>query len=180
MKHLMCDLETLGTVSGCSILSIGAVFFDPAEGLGSEFYQVISRADCLKNGLVEDPNTIKWWMKQSEQARSVMTEAEEETAMPLLESLGLFNAFIRQHTSVKLYGNGADFDNAILIKAYQAVGLGQGWGLYSGRCYRTIKNLFPETKSTGRQGTYHNALDDAKTQALHLIDIANNHSLALG
>jgi inhibitor of KinA sporulation pathway (predicted exonuclease) len=41
------------------------------------------------------------------------------------------------------------------------------------RCYRTVKNQYPDVKLT-RTGTYHNALDDARTQAEHLVQICQN------
>ncbi len=74
--------------------------------------------------------------------------------------------------------NGADFDQPILICGYRAAGVKQGWTAYNGRCYRTIKNLFPEPKLV-RQGDHHHALDDAKSQATHLIELVKAHGLVL-
>ena len=73
---------------------------------------------------------------------------------------------------------GADFDNSILNFAFTKAGIPIPWSPWSGRCYRTIKSIFNGVKLS-RKGTYHNALDDAKTQALHLIDIANGYSIPL-
>ena len=44
------------------------------------------------------------------------------------------------------------------------------WKFWNDRCYRTIKSMHPEVPMP-RTGTHHNALDDAKTQALHLMAI---------
>lgn len=177
MKHIMVDLETLGTVPGCTILSIGAVFFDKDQGLGEEFYRVISRVDCALIGLEEDPSTINWWDRQSAEARTVLIEAALDGQSSMGQVLTDFTAYIKRDTKVKVWGNGADFDNAILAVAYRAVNQRQGWTAYNGRCYRTVKNLLPGPELV-RSGTYHNALDDAKTQALHLIGImqANPHA----
>ena len=170
MKHLMIDLETLGTVPGCSILSIGAVYFDAGGALGDEFYKVIHRRSCLEAGLHEDPDTIAWWNRQSIEATQVLRDADLDGINSLKSVLGEFADFCKRDTKVKAWGNGADFDNAILNVAYRAVGLKPGYTAYSGRCYRTVKNLCrgPELK---RVGVYHNALDDAKSQALHLVQI---------
>ena len=72
--------------------------------------------------------------------------------------------------AVRLWGNGASFDNAILSTAYELCELEtvQPWRFYNDRCYRTVKSLYPEVAMV-RTGTYHNALDDAESQALHLL-----------
>lgn len=51
----------------------------------------------------------------------------------------------------------------------RAAGLEQPWAFWNDRCYRTLKAR-SELK-IARTGTHHNALDDAKSQALHLITI---------
>jgi DNA polymerase III epsilon subunit-like protein len=172
MKHLMVDLETLGTVPGCVILSVGAVFFDPVKlELGDEFYKVIHTRSCEEAGLHTDPDTVAWWNKQSAAANQVRTDAMLDGQSSLKSVLEEFNAFIKRDTGVKVWGNGADFDNPILVCAYKAVGTKQGWLPYNGRCYRTFKNMFKDTKMDERVGTFHNALDDAKNQALHMLKI---------
>lgn len=173
MKHVMIDLETLGTVPGCAILSIGAVYFDES-GLGEEFYRVVSRAHCKELGLKEDKGTVGWWAKQSEAARKVIADAEAPDAPQLHAALGELTAFLKLRTNVKVWGNGADFDNPILACAYEAAELRQAWIAWNGRCYRTLKNIAPGPKLV-RQGTYHNALDDAKSQALHAIELFKLH-----
>jgi hypothetical protein len=74
--------------------------------------------------------------------------------------------------SVQSLGNGVDFDNVILANAYSACMLKQPWSHKSNRCYRTIYN---ETKDIIARPTFsgvaHDALDDAKNQANHLINI---------
>lgn len=172
MKHIVVDLETLGAVPGCVILSVGAVFFDET-GLGAEFYKVINKRSCEEAGLLVNQDTVDWWNKQSMDATQVLRDAETsvDTLASVLEE---FNAFIKQDTGVKVWGNGADFDNPILAKAYEAVGVKQGWLPYNGRCYRTLKNIAPGPKLV-RVGTYHNALDDAKSQALHAIELFKQH-----
>jgi exodeoxyribonuclease VIII len=165
--HVMVDLETLGNRPGCKILSIGAVAFGP-EGLGEEFYVVVDRESQTDFGLHEDASTIEWWDKQTVEAKSVLIEAED--GEPLSRCLLNFNAYLARFgmSDIKLWGNGSDFDNAILISCYAATKQQAGWKFWNNRCYRTLKSLHPGVK-LNRTGTYHNALDDAKTQALHAI-----------
>lgn len=173
MKHVMVDLETLGTVPGCVILSIGAVYFDE-KGLGEEFYRPVSRAHCTNLGLKESADTLAWWARQGTEARRVLTLAEAKDAPKLHEVLGEFHSFLKLRTNVKLWGNGADFDNPILACAYEAAEMKQTWIAWNGRCYRTLKNIAPGPKLV-RQGVHHNALDDAKSQALHAIELFKLH-----
>lgn len=164
--HIMLDLETMGTRPGCKIVAIGAVEFS-AEGLGPEFYVA-----CQLTGQDElsmDAGTVTWWLQQGQEARAALFI----DALPLDQTLREFSDFLDSFTSfdqgdVVLWGNGADFDNAILAAAYAAKKLEQPWKFYHNRCYRTLKGLAPDLKAE-RLGTHHQALDDAKTQALHAI-----------
>jgi len=176
MKNIMVDLETLGTVPGCAILSIGAVYFDTEEGVdtANAFYTPISRKSCEEAGLWEDPETIDWWKRQGPAAQKVLKAAAAKKAPTLDAALDAFDAFIKQNTSVKVWGNGADFDNPIMAVAYSALGRKQGWGNWSGRCYRTLKNIAPGPKLV-RIGVHHNALDDAISQATHAIELLRLH-----
>ena len=169
----MLDLETMGTVPGSVVLSIGAVFFDE-NGLGDEFYTPVSRAHSAALGLKESKSTQDWWAKQSKEARKVIDDAEHADAPSLTAALEEFSKFIKKDTNVKVWGNGADFDNPLLICCYDVAELKQAWVSWNGRCYRTLKNIAPGPKLV-RVGTYHNALDDAKSQALHAIELFKQH-----
>jgi len=172
MKNVMLDLETLGTVPGCIVLSIGAVAFDPeADALGDEFYTVVSTPSCLSHGLRSSESTIEWWSRQSEKAQEVLRSAKHG-GLHLEDALSDFTVYLVQFglDKVRLWGNGSDFDNAILSTCYHAVNGEAPWSPWNNRCYRTLKNLIRGPKLK-REGTYHNALDDAKSQALHAIQL---------
>lgn len=185
LNHIMFDLETLGTVPGCSILSIGAVRMDlSALELREEFYAVILRTSCLDHFLEEDEDTIEWWESKSPEARQVLLDAEDpHVALPLPMALTNLNEWMLGFggmRSIRLYGNGADFDNPILRVAQAAAKVApfnSKAGHFGGRCYRTLKSLdelFGPSHAAPkleRQGAHHNALDDAKSQALHLMSI---------
>lgn len=170
MKNVMVDLETLDTVPGAVILSIGAVFFDET-GLGTEFYKVVHRRSCEDLGMTVSADTLAWWSRQSIEASQVLRDAELDGENTITSVLNEFNDFLKQEKGIKVWGNGADFDNPLLAVAYRRAGVKQGWLPYNGRCYRTLKNVAANVPGVARQGTYHNALHDAKTQAQHVIDI---------
>jgi len=92
----------------------------------------------------------------------------------LAASLEEFNEFLATYgENAVLWGNGSVFDNSILLAAARAVGMKLSVKFWNHLCYRTIKTMNPDVKFK-RIGTYHNALDDAKSQALHFVEIMNS------
>jgi hypothetical protein len=172
---VMVDLETLGDGPGCVILSIGAVAFDPLSGvIGGGFYSVVDTASCVVAGLRYDQGTLDWWAKQSAEARAVIADAASGSAPPLAHALDNFSFYLTRFGGVakaRVWGNGADFDNAILAYAAKAVQRPKVWEHWNSRCYRTLKNLNRDVPMPERVGVFHNALDDAKTQAMHAVAI---------
>lgn len=165
MNNVMVDIETLDNKPTSSIVSIGAVKFGP-NGYDeyNTFYMVVDVQSCIDAGLTVSADTIAWWMKKSDQARSVFQQPGSHLANVLIE----FSKWLPVNT--KLWGNGASFDNAILSNAYSALNLKQPWEFWNDRCYRTIAAGYQRKRF--QQGVHHNALDDAKSQAEHLIQIA--------
>lgn len=166
-RGVMVDLETLGTVPGSIILSIGAVGFGPKKEHGSTFYEKISIESCQKHGLTFDADTLVWWMQQRIEAKAEAFSG----ALPLPVVLRDFSEFLGSDAKdVEIWGNGASFDIALLAAAYRAAEIPVPWKFWNERCYRTMKSLYPEVPCE-RTGTHHNALDDAMTQARHLAQI---------
>lgn len=174
--NVMLDLETLGTSAGCTVMSIGAVAFDVDQlKTGPEFHVIISRDSCARLGLFEDSSTVDWWDQQSVEARQTLDHATE-AGLTCQEACGQFRAYLDlvsgrvegERDVLKVWGNGSDFDQPILAKVYDVIGQKPPWEFYNSRCYRTLKGLAPYPKLT-RLGTFHNAVDDARTQATHAI-----------
>jgi hypothetical protein len=174
MQRKLCslDLETLGTRPGDTILSIGACLFDVDQGIYSEMHVTINQESSKAAGLRAQKSTIEWWSQQSPEAKAAAFKGE----FSLETALKMFSMWLPEDTLV--YGNGANFDNALLGAAYRAIKQEQPWKHWNDRCYRTITAMFMKYK-TERVGTYHNALDDAKTQALRLIAMANESGFVL-
>jgi len=175
VENVMVDLETLGTRPGSVILSIGACFFDPLfNEPGPTFYQVIDVASSCVAGLRGDNETIKWWLKQGDDAQEAYHQAFFGEGEPLVKTLEAFAAWLTSMSSmhdgtkrVKVWGNGAAFDNALLAAAYHAAGLTPPWKFWNDRCFRTLKSLGADlgVKEPPFTGTKHHALDDAVHQA---------------
>lgn len=176
MKHLMLDLETLGTTPDSAILAIGAVIFDPlSQEIGEEFYQAVDITSSSQFGKI-DPETLKWWMAQSADAKLVFSD---EKACPLELALQRFSQFVMANggNELRVWGNGSGFDNVILAYAYRACGIAIPWSFRLDRDVRTIvdlgRELFgtsPKTNMTFK-GIAHNALDDARFQAEYVSEI---------
>jgi inhibitor of KinA sporulation pathway (predicted exonuclease) len=177
MQDVMVDLETLGTLPGSIILSIGAVAFDEFSIEEREFYRPIRRDTCENFGLTADPRTEKWWEDQNEEARKVLSDPN---GVSIYNALDDFNAWLRSQfdDTVRIWGNGANFDNPLLAVAYDRVMIKPFYKFWNERCYRTVKNQFPDVKLE-RTGTYHNALDDARCQAEHLVRICQTRGWRL-
>lgn len=180
MRNIMLDLETLGLKHDAAILSIGAVAFSKC-GISDEFYCVVNMSSCIAVGLSIDSETIEWWMKQSDEARSVFND-ERAVALPM--ALNAFSEWIGRigngKEDVRMWGNGASFDNVILSNAYAACGMKKPWSFRNDMCYRTLKNMHPYVESGDRTGVYHNALDDARYQARHCIKLISRASVGDG
>lgn len=177
--NIMLDLETLGTTPGCIILSIGACHFD-LTGIKSEFYAKIKMDESQKAGFTVDADTLCWWLKQEDAPR--LEVANQVDALHPAEAMQRFHNWVgnRQTTSdnpnnVLMWGNGSEFDCAILRAYVSMYRIGKIWSDGSNnRCYRTVKNLFPHVPKPEANTSHHNALADAKWQAEHLISILNN------
>lgn len=167
MNNIMVDLETLGTAPGSVVLSIGAVYFGP-EGLGEQFYSVISLEDSERHGLTTDDATVNWWKRQSPGAREVLEAVKTPDAPSLKVALDSFTKFV--HGTCKIWGNGAGFDNVLLEELYRALRLTPPWKFWDSRCFRTLKALFPQPKKADKV-VAHNALQDAIDQAEEAVVI---------
>jgi len=166
MKHLMIDLETLGTRADAVILSIGAVKFDPnSDRIDSDaFYASVSIDSNTEAGRHIDEDTLLWWFNQSVEAQKVFSEPK----VVLGAALDDLAAWIG-HSDYQVWSNGADFDIPMLAHAYSTHGLNVPWKFYNTNCYRTFKKL-PFVKNAAKVGNpmKHNALNDAINQAQQL------------
>jgi len=167
LTHIMIDIETWGTRPGSAIRSIGACVFRPRgpvceEHILAEFYVNVSTESCLAFGLTQDESTIKFWAEQGEAARAAL-EADQAS---IDVALGRLGTFFVEHRCEHYWGHGANFDGVLLEAAYHACGMIPPWKFWGSRCTRTLYDMAGvDLKSLPRQGTHHNALDDAKHQA---------------
>lgn len=167
------DLETLGTSPDSVILAVGAVAVCEETGQRRKFYSI-----CNANaqpGRTVNQSTLDWWSKQSDAARVAFDEAHKQEAPVLANVLNDLTQWIGDlglTHDVFVYGNGANFDVAMLEHAYKQISDFVPWDFRHVRDMRTLRDiclrlgLEPAIKaSVQRVGTHHNALDDAEFQA---------------
>lgn len=181
--NIMLDIETTGTKPGCRILSIGLVHFTES-GIKGSAYILPSIED--QSG-VDESSTLEWWKTQSADARRVFSDniidgvSVKDAANEMKEFIDeciikhMTGSPVRDKPSVRIWGNGATFDNAILAKMFYENGVDDiPWSTFGDRCYRTLTKTLNIVVPKGARGTAHNALDDAVYQANVLIETLKN------
>jgi len=178
MKNLMIDLETMGNNPKAPIVAIGAVFFDPTSGyLGEEFYTPVKLASDISAGAVPDGDTITWWLTQSDEARAAITSKQAPSIQQALNELTIFvSNQCEKPRYLKVWGNGAAFDNVILRSAYERCSMKPCWEWYNDLDVRTMVALgraigFDPKRDMPFEGERHNALADAIHQAKYVSAI---------
>lgn len=161
--HCMIDFETLATTPDAVVLSLGAVitgvnhngerFHDEKEW----FFKIEDQERVI------DPATEQWWDKRDSAAKEVFRHCAER-GVELPHFAQEFSDWIKQYKQVKIWGNGALFDIAILNDIFAQHAVPKTWKYTNEMCYRTIKKLFDIEARQIRHGTHHNALDDARFQ----------------
>ena len=164
-KHIMLDLETLSTRPNAAILTIGAVKFTPGQTTPTTEDDTFFRRVAIPplgqaNPYHIDSETLWWWVQQSEPARKAAFNPQG--ALPIRRALVEFTSWLGPH-DYKIWGNGAAFDNAVLAHAYGAEGFKVPWSYKNDRCLRTLWAMAPDI-DPAREGTHHDALDDALHQ----------------
>lgn len=177
---VMLDLETLGTVPGSVVISIGASSTAPedvsdATSMSREFLCKISIASALHAGLVADPDTLSWWRKQPLKVWQEVTDNGGDLAFVLGEFADWLAALrkgpdsSKTGTKLRLWGDAASFDLTLLACAYRAVHMPVPWHYQEEFCYRTLRTILASEKP--RSKVQHDALSDARAQLAHLQEM---------
>jgi hypothetical protein len=154
---VMLDLETLGTMPGCVILSIGAVAFD-STAIHATFEALLDPRSCQRAGLTIDADTVMWWLGQEEAARAALIRG---STMSLNAALTEFTSWLNPgERTIRLWSKGPSFDATVLRAAYRAADLVVPWDFRQERCVRTILDL------TGVDGGDYREMGEPRHQAL--------------
>lgn len=162
-NYVMLDLETLSTKSDAAIIAIGVARFDQSGVLDTQGWAL---DESEITGHV-DPQTVYWWMRQSDAAKRYSFTGKEKALVAAIE-LGKFLTGCDE-----LWANDPDFDVVVLRTWWDALRPKMGKFPVSfrhNRSFRTIKALAPDCDlSECYIGTAHNPVDDAAMQARAVI-----------
>ena len=167
MNHMMVDIETLGTVPGSAIVSIGAVVFDETS-IQHELEININLESCFDVGLTVDAKTLVWWLGQSKDA---IDATFNQPTMFIREAISELASFYEENMCQRLWSHGATFDAVLLAEAARycktAPILVDFRNVRDTRTLYEIADVKPRDFMAG--GTAHKAIDDARAQALAVI-----------
>jgi hypothetical protein len=156
------------------IVSIGAVRFDMGHGIVDEFAVVIDPIDAESRGLRLDAATVLWWFEQSEEARAGWLAADAVKLEYALMALHYW--MVQGGEDMEVWCKGAAFDAPLLEAAFAVCGEPVPWKYWMVKCYRTVAKEWREVSVGLRSGVAHDALDDARHQALHLLQIEEHQA----
>lgn len=188
-QSIMIDIETMGTVAGSPIVTIGAVLFDPFKcdsvpKLEQRALLIrIDVSDAVKYSIGIDGGTLRWWLEQEDSAIKALVGND---CLSLKDALLKLNRYFNERGTFvdKEFFNGLsslprasshwakdpDFDMVLLRYAYERLEVPMPWKFHEGRSVRTIQDLAwpegPHTRPTFAGGTLHDARADAINQAL--------------
>ena len=167
---VMIDLETLDVLPTATILTIGAVKFDPfgndiAEPLCEKFYLRVDVDSCDAIGGTVSPATLDWWASQSQAAQDEAFDPKDRVKIE--DAMAQLYKFC--WGAKRIWSHGAGFDVIILENYFRKIGKAIPWSFWEVRDTRTIfdiginPNRPPVLK--------HHALEDAWNQAVGVQNV---------
>jgi hypothetical protein len=167
-KDIMIDLELLAVTFDANIIQIGAVQFNihSLTQTQDQYKKLLIDIDPTKQDRRINAEQVQFWTNQETKPPALYGKANTS----LKDALQQFDDWLPKG-KIRLWANGHDY--FIIQNAYHQLGIDDSkipWRSFYN--YRVIRDLFalksyPDAKYE-RFGTYHNALDDAITQAVHL------------
>jgi len=169
---IMIDLETLDVLPSATILTIGAVKFDPFgddinDPKCERFYVRVDVDSCDRIGATVSQATLDWWSNQSQAAQDEAFDPENR--IPIEDAMTQLYKFCRG--AKRVWSHGAGFDVTILEWYFRKIGKAIPWSFWEVRDTRTIfdiginPNRPPVLK--------HHALEDAWNQAVGVQNVYN-------
>lgn len=176
MRHISIDIEALGLTPNSVVLSIGAVVFHPtaseitpAEDFSNIYHFSLPVGPQLLKERAVDPDTVRWWTKQSPIAYRAAFEdwVQPDIRAALVElSRWILGGLPSRSEDVVLWANPVTFDIPALISLFEDFEV--EWPIHHMRQLdgSTLQALTGERNPPIEfAGTPHIALDDAIHQA---------------
>jgi DNA polymerase III epsilon subunit-like protein len=170
LTDIMIDLETLATSPDATILTIGAVRFDPFgddvnEPSCQKFYVRVDLDSCDRLGLVVNDDTVAWWAQQEQAAQDEAFNPENR--IDIVDAMHQLYKFC--WGAKRVWSHGAAFDVVICEHIFKKIQKAVPWAFWEVRCTRT---LFDIGINPNRPPVLkHHALEDAWNQAVGVQNV---------
>jgi DNA polymerase III epsilon subunit-like protein len=169
-SDVMIDLETLDVLPSATILTIGAVKFDPFgddvnEATCEKLYIKVDVDSCDRIGCTVSQSTLDWWANQSKAAQEAAFDPDGR--IPIEEAVQQLYKFC--WGAKRVWSHGVGFDIIILENIFRKVGKAIPWQFWEARDTRT---LFDIGINPNRPPVLaHHALEDAWNQAVGVQNV---------
>lgn len=170
LSDIMIDLETLSTSPNASVLTIGAVKFDPFGNdiempSCEKFYVKVDLDSCDELGLDVSDDTLAWWSNQSKEAQE---EAfSKENRIHVREAFNQLYKFC--WGAKRVWSHGAAFDTVICENIFRKLNKAVPWNFWEVRDTRTLFDLGLDPQRP--PVLKHHALEDAWNQAVGVQNV---------
>ena len=167
---IMIDLETLDVLPTSTVLTIGAVKFNP---LGDElntpemekFYVKVDIDSCDKFGCTVSNDTLEWWSKQSMEAQAEAFSPDDR--IPIKDAMDQLYKFC--WGAKRVWSHGAGFDVIICENLFRKSNKAIPWSFWQVRDTRTLYDLGIDADRP--PVLKHHALEDAWNQAVGVQNV---------
>lgn len=162
--HAMIDIETLDFTPTSTVLTVGAVKFDPFtphEPHTRKLWRPSVDAQ-LARGRTTSESTLEWWAKQEEHVKE--STFTENGRIPVETFMSQLNKYLVGVD--KIWCQGPQFDMVILEDLFKQHGHHCNWAFWQVMDCRTIFNMMPSDPRKAIQQNAHSADDDAYYQAV--------------
>jgi len=169
---VMIDLETLDVLPTATILTIGAVKFDPLgrdveEKSCEKFYVRVDVDSCDRLGATVSQSTLDWWAGQSQEAQNEAFDPNNRISIE--DAMTQLYKFC--WGAKRVWSHGAGFDVIILEWYFRKIGKAIPWSFWEVRDTRTIFDL--GINPNRPPVLKHHALEDAWNQAVGVQNVFN-------
>lgn len=170
LSDIMIDLETLATSPNASVLTIGAIRFDPFNNdidspTCEKLYLKVDLDSCDELGLEVNDDTIEWWGQQSKEAQDEAFSAEGR--IHIREAFDKLYKFC--WGAKRVWSHGASFDTVICENIFRKLNKACPWSFWQVRCTRTLFDIGIDPKRP--PVLKHHALEDAWNQAVGVQNV---------
>lgn len=161
--HAMVDLETLGYEENAIILSIGGVKFDPnGEKIIDGFHFRFDVDEQEAKGRVINESSLEWWGGQDNKAIETAFGSEDRT-----DVTEILTFLRRWFVGIdKVWAQGVAFDMPMLEHIFKQYDMIHPWNFWDVRDSRTLFGIMPVDPRKAQTFDAHDALEDARVQAL--------------